>query len=842
VKLTLKLGVITTLFLALTLGGITGMFLRSKRSILDEEALRRARTVISFGEACREYARNVLSPAVEKHTSAFIPEARSATFLTRGVFSYLRAKMPEYSFREASLNPLNPANFASEEEKALITRFHAEPALQEITGRQVRQGREEFFIARPIVVKAVCLQCHDTPEKAPPEIVERYGSTQGYGWKEGDVTSALIVGVPSGDLEARHEDVILFSLGTWGAVTLVLLVLLPFAFHLMVGRRLRRATKVIDEIVATSDLGVRIGDRGRDEVGWVCSSFDQMTAQLAEEKEKVRTYTRDLETLVEERTQNLEAALERAETEVERQERTAQALLESEERYRLIIHNSLDAAVAIDEDGIITDWNPQATALFGWSRDEAIKRPLSETIIPARYREEYARGLERYRAGGEGAVLNRRVELPAIHKDGREMLLELTVSPLQHHGKTFFSGFLRDITERKRAEKELHEAMEMAEAANKLKSSFLANVSHEIRTPMTAIMGYASLLKDRLTSDPEALEDVETIERSGLHLLQLINDILDLSKIEAGQFELERIPCSPRQIVEEVVQTMRVRAEEKGISLLHAYETPVPEWIMSDPTRIRQVLLNLAGNAVKFTEAGSVVVAMRFDGSGKEKRLELRVEDTGIGIPVDKLPEMFKPFTQLHAARNYGGTGLGLSISYRLAQLLGGHLRVESKEGKGSVFRFSFPVEVPGSARVPALDPSPPAEAASDPGHDLSGARILVAEDTPANQSLMRIQLARCGATVDVAEDGKVAVERCTASRYDLIIMDIHMPVMDGFQALQAIRSKGIDVPVMAVTASAMAGEEARCRAAGFSTYLAKPVRAMDLVREAKRMMAGDRA
>ena len=838
-KLSLKLGVATTLLLSIILAAITGVFLHKERSTLDAAALRRARTVISFGEACRQYAREVLSPAVERHTSAFIPEARSATLVARGIFQYLKEKMPEFSFRETSLNPLNLANLADEEETALIARFQSQPALLEVTGHRVRAGREEYYIARPVIVKAVCLQCHDTPATAPPEIVERYGDSHGFGWKEGDVTSALIVSVPAGDLEARQQTAIWFGFGAWAMATLALLGILPLVFNLVLGRRLRKATRVLDEIATQGDLGLRIGDRDRDEIGSICRNFDQMAAQLAEEKEKVRLHTKNLEQLVEERTRTLQAALERAETEKARQVSLAQALTESEERYRLIIQNSLDAIVTVDEDGVITDWNPQAAALFGWTRDEAFGRLLSRTIIPPRFRSEYTQGLLRCANGVDGPLINRRVEMPATHKDGHEVLLELTVSPFRHQGKTYFSAFLRDIGERKRAEKELQESKELAEAASRLKSSFLANVSHEIRTPMTAIMGYACLLKDRLQQDPEALEDVETIERSGLHLLELLNDILDLSKIESGQFELERVACSPPLIIEEVIQVMMVRAEEKGIELRHIYETPIPECIISDPTRIRQVLLNLVVNAVKFTDKGRVTVSVRLEDAQDPKKLVFRVEDTGIGIPEKKLPELFKPFVQLHTTRKLGGTGLGLSISYRLALLLGGELEAESAEGRGSMFRFSFPCELPKSARVFEKEPAATAGRGQQSGEDwsLSGRKVLVVEDTPENQSLMKIQLAKVGASVEVAADGKMAVAKCEVSRYDLVIMDIHMPVMDGFEALAALRGKGIQVPVIAVTADANPGHDERCRAAGFAACISKPFAASDLLDGARRAL-----
>jgi two-component system CheB/CheR fusion protein len=252
-----------------------------------------------------------------------------------------------------------------------------------------------------------------------------------------------------------------------------------------------------------------------------------------------------------------------------------------------------------------------------------------------------------------------------------------------------------------RAGRELRAAKEAAEAENRVKGTFLAVMSHEIRTPLTAILGYAGLLRKRLADDGEALEDIATIERSGCHLLELMEDILDLSKIEAGQAGIDAVECAPLHIVEDVLCVMRPRSIEKGLLLQENHDPDLPEWITSDPTRIRQVLLNLVGNAIKFTETGSVVLTLSRTGANPEDvRLEFRVKDTGIGIPEDKIRALFRPFTQIDRAlsRKHGGTGLGLSISHRLAQLLGGSLVVESKPGIGSTFTFSIPCRVPATA------------------------------------------------------------------------------------------------------------------------------------------------
>ena len=501
-----------------------------------------------------------------------------------------------------------------------------------------------------------------------------------------------------------------------------------------------------------------------------------------------------------------------------------------------VINTATDAIVVIDGLGIIRSANPAVEAIFGYTEAEVVGQSVAR-LMPSFHRREDDSFVSDYLRAGEGKTLGTTREVAGQRKDGWTFPVELSVSEMVLEGQHLFTGFARDVSQRKLAEEELRKAKEAAEVANAVKSNFLANMSHEIRTPMNAILGYTEFLKERLVDDEEGTADAEIIARSGQQLLELIDDILDISKIEADEFELEHIPCSPPDILQEVLSVLSVQAEKKKIGLLAHYETAVPETIQCDPTRLRQVLMNLVGNAIKFTEAGSVVASMGLaEGDGGSKRFEFRVKDTGIGIPQEKLETIFDPFTQADSSntRKYGGTGLGLSISHRIAKLLGGDLSVKSEEGLGSVFTLSIPCEVPEGTPL-VNTPSDVAVERKESARrhetvELRG-RILLAEDTPENQDLIRQQLEQAGATVEVANNGAEALEKYSEEKFDLIVMDIQMPVMDGFQALRALHSQGLDVPVVALTAHAMKGDREKCIKAGFTTYLAKPVAGAELVK-----------
>ena len=548
-------------------------------------------------------------------------------------------------------------------------------------------------------------------------------------------------------------------------------------------------------------------------------------------------------------------------------ERTSR-LRESENRLSTILDRLPIPTFVIDADHRVTIWNRALAALSGipaqrmigtrnhWRAFYDEERPSLADLVSD---GAFGQAPQWYRADvAPSPLIDDAFEttafFPEIGDGGR--WLHITAAAIEDSSGAAIGAVeaLDDVTDRKRTEqlqeeytaalegqkRAMEELYRAGEIANRAKSEFLANMSHEIRTPMTAILGFAEVLLGEPgleRAPPHRAEALRTIQRNGEYLLGLIDDILDLSKIEAGKLDVDNVACSPAQILDEVIALMRVRADAKNLPLSLEYDGPIPESIQSDPLRLRQVLINLVGNAVKFTETGSVrVVARLVQRPLKSALLQIDVVDTGIGLTDEQASRVFNPFIQADSSttRKFGGTGLGLTISRRLAEMLGGGITLRSEPGKGSTFRVTVATgDLKGVRLLTALEegaaPAKPAPAASPAAAVRLDGRILLAEDGPDNQRLIAFVLKKAGAEVTVAENGQVACDEALAARergqpFALILMDVQMPVMDGYQAARRLREAGYTGPIVALTAHAMTGDEAKSRAAGCDDHLTKPI------------------
>ncbi len=533
----------------------------------------------------------------------------------------------------------------------------------------------------------------------------------------------------------------------------------------------------------------------------------------------------------------LEAAMEQLEAATQDAEAARDAATRETTKLRSMIEGMDEGIVVADADDMITEINKWFLDKAGLKRDDIVGKSLwklhPDTEGTARVRAV----LETFRSG-------QRREIHVVNRELLGMQLSLRAQPI-FEGDSYRGVILNviDVTD-------FVKARQTAEAATRSKSEFLANMSHEIRTPMTAILGFTETMLDPDQSASEKLNAVHTVRRNGEHLLQIINDILDISKIEAGKLEIEHIRCSAIQVVADVKSLMQVRADAKNLPFNIEFIGAVPEAIESDPTRLKQILVNLIGNAIKFTETGGVRLVTRFVDDAAEPNMQFDVVDTGLGMTEEQVGKLFQAFTQADTSttRKFGGTGLGLMISKRLAEMLGGDITVESKPGEGSLFRVTVttgPLDGVKMLDDPTTATSVQPETAAAAKGDAArlDCRILLAEDGPDNQRLIAHLLKKAGAEVTVKENGKLAAEAALAARdegnpFDVILMDMQMPVMDGYEATGLLRQKGYTNPIIALTAHAMASDRQKCLDAGCDDYATKPINRKKLIETVRQHLA----
>ncbi len=546
--------------------------------------------------------------------------------------------------------------------------------------------------------------------------------------------------------------------------------------------------------------------------------------------------------------------------------RAAQQELETREaKNRAILATAHEAFIAIDEQSIIREWNDQAEATFGWKRDEIVGQPLTETIMPHRFREQHRRGVERFLKTGEGPLLNRRLRLTALHRDGHEFPVEITIAPVQQGSSYLFAAFVHDITEREKAQQDLERARDAAEAASRAKSTFLANMSHEIRTPMNAIIGMTELLLDT-PLNPTQRDYVMMVQESGESLLSVINDILDFSKIEAGRFDLEMDRFDLRELVGDTMKVLAVRAHRKQLELAWHVDADVPTFLIGDRFRLRQILVNLVGNAIKFTEQGEIVVevslarqlaaeaatttgndelprdhdgraakeAVATDGTPKwdaagSVELHFVVRDTGIGIPREMQDRIFEAFEQVDESRSrrFTGTGLGLTICSRLVELMNGRIWVESQPGQGSQFHFTAQFGVAAEQLEPIRKAT---------YERLQGLRVLIVDDNQTNCQILQDMLRNWGMQPMALTNPQAAITKLqqlaeAGTPCELALIDARMPHLDGFALVQELRKSPQlrNLVVILLTSSDQPSDLARCRSLDVAGCLTKPVKQSEL-------------
>jgi PAS domain S-box-containing protein len=542
------------------------------------------------------------------------------------------------------------------------------------------------------------------------------------------------------------------------------------------------------------------------------------------------------------------AAIEMVE-DITEQKQAETALLERESQIKAIADSARDAIIMLDHKGVISYWNPMAENIFGYMRAEAIGRNLHECIAPQRYHEAHHAAFPEFQRTGKGAAVGKTLELQACRKDGQEITVALSLSSVQIKGAWHAVGIVRDITDQKKAEEKLYRTLEKleqvngsleaaiaranemavgAQAANIAKSQFLANMSHEIRTPMNGVIGMTGLLLDTDLSE-EQRHYCETVRASGEALLDVINDILDFSKIEAGKIGLEELDFDIRAILEDTVELLALRAHEKHLEFTCRIDPKVHTFLRGDPGRLRQILVNLGGNAIKFTSHGEVAFDVQLaEEKGERIKVRFEVRDTGIGIPQDKIELLFSAFQQLDASttRRFGGTGLGLAISKRLVELMGGCIGVESVEGQGSTFWFTSVFARQQSGK---RDEAPLRA-------DIRGVRILAVDDNATNRLILSEQLASWGVRHSVAGSALEALEMLRAAcnagdPYRIAVTDMQMPDMDGESLAVAIKADTVlkDTLLIMMTSLGKRGDARRIDAMGFSAYLIKPVKQSQL-------------
>ncbi|WP_299443325.1 ATP-binding protein [uncultured Aquimarina sp.] len=525
---------------------------------------------------------------------------------------------------------------------------------------------------------------------------------------------------------------------------------------------------------------------------------------------------------------SLEEVNERLTKEIIERKKIEDDLKHSEHLKTRILETALDGIILVDKNGTVLDWNNQAEIILRVKKEETIGQSIY-SLVPYKLREELKNSFNNYIETGEGQLINKRVETSVPLKDGAIVYVELTIIAIKTKDDYLFNAFFRDITNKKIIDNEIREAKVFAEKSAKAKSTFLSNMSHEIRTPLNVILGLTGILQKSKLSTPEVdKKNLDGIQFSAENLLVLVNDILDFSKIEAGKLTWQETDFNIHELINNISSGFSIKADEKGLNYKAIIAPSLPKFIVGDQFRLNQILTNLLGNAIKFTQKGEVIISVKAEKQQSDGIIiHFSVKDTGIGIPKDKLDNIFGSFYQVHEPGKYKieGTGLGLSISKQLIELQGGTLLAESIPGKGSTFQFSIEYK---KSKLIASEQDIDSSLKTKISDSISGMKVLVVEDNKMNQFFIKQLLSNWSIEATIADNGKIALEKLNSTAFDLILMDMHMPVMDGPETTMQIRSsnnqKIKNIPIVACSADVFPESKKIAIESGMDFYLTKPI------------------
>jgi len=628
------------------------------------------------------------------------------------------------------------------------------------------------------------------------------------------------------DLQDLHYRVKVYT----GIVSIVILVSIFVAYllsirfqHFITDPILNLADKM-NEISEEKNYSIRVEKNSHDEVGVLIDGFNEMLIQIQERDSRLESHSQELEEQVAMRTAELSKANVDLTQEIDERKRTGEALRVSEEKFRSLVELTSDWIWETDQDGVFTYADPTIQDVLGYEQEEVIGKPVIH-FTPEVEKERITLFLK---DKNENPVPFSRLENIHVHKDGHHLTVETSGTPAFNADGNLagWRGIDTDITERKKAEEALKQARKDAEEANVAKSEFLANMSHEIRTPMNGIIGMAQVLKDTKL-DSEQIDALEVVRKSSDSLLGLINDILDISKIEAGKLEMEAISFNLRITLEDVVETIAMRASEKGLETVSLIESDVPIFLRGDPGRLRQILINLMGNAIKFTEKGEITVRVSMEQGEKESALlRFEVTDTGIGIRSDRLQAIFDSFAQADGSttRKYGGTGLGLAISKQLVEMMEGEITAVSQRGEGSTFIFTARFMIDAKAEMQKSE--------TDFSVDMQDTRVLIIDDNKTNQLVCHLMLEPLGCSTLAVDSGFKGIEALRQAAkegnpFKLALLDQVMPGMNGEKTAREIKSDPLikDTIIIMQTSLGNRGDVKRLKEIGVRGYLVKPIR-----------------